>query len=139
MRGLIFASFLLVAGTAHAEVAVTDAWVRETIGAGRTSAGYARIVNTGPADRLLGVGISTGTAEVHESREQNGMMRMLPVKALEIPAMGEAVLKPGGYHIMIMNTGLKRGESVELTFTFEKAGRITVPAKIAPITATAAP
>ncbi len=139
MRFLIFAGFLFSASAAHAEVTVADAWVRETIGAGRTSAGYARIVNTGPADRLLGVGISIGTAEVHESREQNGMMRMLPVKALDIPAKGEAALKPGGYHIMIMNAALKRGESVELTFTFEKAGKITVPAKIAPITATAAP
>lgn len=139
MKLLIFTAALFAAGAAHAEVTVADAWVRETIGAGRTSAGYARIINTGLADRLLSVGVSAGMAEVHESREQNGMMRMLPVKALDIPAKGEAVLKPGGYHIMIMNAALKRGETVELTFTFEKAGKVTVPAKIAPITATAAP
>lgn len=139
MRLLILMSLLFAAGAAQAQVTVADAWVRETIGAGRTSAGYARIVNTGPADRLIAVSVPAGTAEVHESREQGGMMRMLPVKALDIPASGETQLKPGGYHIMIMNTALKRGETVEVTFTFEKAGKVTVPAKIAPISATAAP
>lgn len=141
MRMLLFAAVLFGAGAVRAEVTVESAWLRETIGAGRTSAGYARIVNTGAADRLIAVSTPAAkTAEVHESREDNGMMRMLPVKALDIPAKGEAVLKPGGYHIMIMNAApLKRGETVELTFTFEKAGKITVPAKIAPITATTAP
>lgn len=133
---------LLLAGTAQAEVSVTDAWVRETIGAGKTSAGYARIVNTGAADRLLGVTTpAAGMADIHQSVEQGGMMRMLPVKSLEIPAKGEALLKPGGYHIMIMNAQkpFKVGDRLEFTFTFEHAGKITVPVKVAPITATAAP
>ena len=118
---------ILSAGSAQAEVSVTNAWARETIGAGKTSAGYARIVNTGTADR--------------QSVEQGGMMRMLPVKALDIPAKGETLLKPGGYHIMIMNAQkpFKVGEVMEFTFTFEHAGKITVPVKVAPITATAAP
>ncbi len=136
MKYLVFIASLLASGAATAEVTIADAWVRETIGAGRTSAGYARIVNTGAADRLVAVSVPAAMADVHESREQGGVMRMLPVKALEIPAKGETVLKPGGYHIMIMNgPPLKRGETVTLTFTFEKAGKITVPAKIAPITA----
>lgn len=139
MRFLIFTAVMFCAGAAQAEVKVTDAWARETIGAGRTSAGYARIVNTGPADRLIAVNMPAGMAAIHESREQDGITRMLPVKALDIPSNGEAQLKPGGYHVMIMNTALKRGETVEMTFVFEKAGKIAVTAKIAPITATAAP
>ena len=139
MRFPVFAAVLFAAGAAQAQVTVSQAWVRETIGAGRTSAGYARIVNTGLADRLIAVSVPSGTAEIHESRDQGGMMRMLPVKFLDVPASGEAVLTPGGYHIMIMNAPLKRGETVDVTFTFEKAGKITVAAKIAPISATSAP
>ena len=133
---------MLFTGAAQAQVSVTDAWVRETLGAGKTSAGYARIVNTGPADRLLSVATpAAGMAEVHQSVEQGGMMRMLPVKSLEIPSKGETLLKPGGYHVMIMNAQkpFKVGEVLEFTFTFEHAGKITVPVKVAPITATAAP
>lgn len=141
MKHLVLIAALLLSGAAiAADVTVSEAWVRETIGAGRTSAGYARIINTGAADRLIAVSTPAAMADVHESREQDGMMRMLPVKVLDIPAKGERVLKPGGYHIMIMNAPpLKRGETVELTFTFEKAGKITVPAKIAPISATSVP
>ena len=133
---------ILSAGSAQAEVSVTNAWARETIGAGKTSAGYARIVNTGTADRLVSVSTpAAGMADVHQSVEQGGMMRMLPVKVLEIPAKGEMLLKPGGYHIMIMNAQkpFKVGDVMEFTFTFEHAGKITVPVKVAPITATAAP
>lgn len=133
---------ILFTGAAQAQVSVTDAWARETIGAGKTSAGYARIVNTGAADRLLSVSTpAAGMADVHQSIEQGGMMRMLPVKSLEIPARGETLLKPGGYHIMIMNAQkpFKVGEQLEFTFTFEHAGKITVPVRLAPITATTAP
>lgn len=134
------ATALVLAFTAgaHAAVTVTDAWLRETIGAGRSSAGYAHIVNTGDADRLLAVSTpAAAMAEVHQSMEQGGMMRMAPVKALDIPAKGDVTLKPGGYHVMIMKAGqpLKVGETVDMTFTFEKAGKITVPAKVLPITA----
>ena len=139
---LIVLAVLMFAGPAVAEVSVTAAWVRETIGAGKTSAGYGRIVNTGAADRLLSVTTpAAGLAEVHQSVDQGGIMRMVAVKGLEIPANGEAVLKPGGYHIMIMNAQkpFKVGDTLDLVFTFEHAGKITVPAKVAPITATAAP
>ncbi len=143
MRPVVIAlAALFSAGAAQAEVSVSNAWVRETIGAGKTSAGYARIVNTGAADRLVSVSTpAAGMADVHQSVEQGGMMRMLPVKVLEIPAKGEMLLKPGGYHIMIMNAQkpFKVGDVMEFTFTFEHAGKITVPVKVAPITATAAP
>ena len=143
MRPVVIAlAALFSVGSAQAEVSVSNAWVRETIGAGKTSAGYARIVNTGAADRLVSVSTpAAGMADVHQSVEQGGMMRMLPVKVLEIPAKGEMLLKPGGFHIMIMNAQkpFKVGDVMEFTFTFERAGKITVPVKVAPITATAAP
>jgi len=54
------------------------------------------------------------------------------VDAMDIPADGELKLKSGSYHIMLI--GLTRplvsGETVPLKLKFEKAGEVTVDAKI---------
>ena len=59
----------------------------------------------------------------------NGVMQMRQLAdGLPVPAGGSVVLKPGGYHVMLI--GLKKplaaGESIPLTLTFEKAGNISV-------------
>src|SRR3546814_14254632 len=56
------------------------------------------------------------------------IMKMRRLEAVEIPAHGSAVLRPGSHHLMLI--GLKQplheGERFPLTLTFEKAGTITV-------------
>lgn len=57
-----------------------------------------------------------------------GEMVMREVEGIDLPA-GEAVqLKPGGYHIMIMQLAapLQKGATIQLTLVFEKAGEIVV-------------
>ena len=53
-----------------------------------------------------------------------------------VPANGTVELKPGGFHIMLMNLTepLEAGDSVELELTFEKAGtvKVTAPVQAAP-------
>ena len=64
--------------------------------------------------------------------EGSESMTMRPVESIELPA-GEAVeLKPGGYHIMLLELvkPLDVGESIEVTLTFEKAGEKTVTAEV---------
>jgi periplasmic copper chaperone A len=41
-------------------------------------------------------------------------------------------LKPGGYHIMLINLArdLKAGEAIKLTLVFQNAGKIAVTAQI---------
>jgi copper(I)-binding protein len=140
---MAFALGALVAPCAMAgDVSVADAWVRETIGAGKVSAGYARIVNASTApDRLLSVATSAGVATLHRTLEQRGMMTMDAVQAIEVPGKGNIELKPGSYHIMIMNVAhpLRVGEAVDLVFTFEHAGKVNATAKVAPIAAIKAP
>jgi copper(I)-binding protein len=60
------------------------------------------------------------------------MMGMVPVSRIEVPAGGSAELKPGGYHLMLIDlvADLKVGDTIELTLTFEKAGKITVKAEV---------
>jgi len=141
--GMIALVVLAACGENDANISVTDVWLRATPGSANASAGYAHIANSGNgSDRLLSVTTAAaGMAHVHKSAEQDGIMTMSMVDALEIPAKGAVDLKPGSYHIMLMGVRkpLNVGDNVEMTFTFERAGKIVVPAKVAPLAATQAP
>jgi periplasmic copper chaperone A len=57
---------------------------------------------------------------------------MRPVEALEVKPGTPTVLKPGGYHIMLMDLKgpLVVGHSFSVTLTFEKAGKVEATAKV---------
>jgi hypothetical protein len=100
-----------------------------------TGAVFMLLVNDGAeADRL--VGGSTDVAEVveiHETTMEGEVMkmRMLP-DGLEVPAKGEVLLKPGGYHVMLigMKQDLKPGDQFTVDLQFEKSGTITVEPEV---------
>jgi copper(I)-binding protein len=52
-------------------------------------------------------------------------MRMRAVKALDLPAGRAVELKPGGYHVMLMDLKqqMKEGEVVPVTLVVETAGK----------------
>ena len=85
-------------------------------------------------DRLIAARTDVAArVELHTHIEDGeGVMRMIEVEdGFEVPAGGEAVLKRGGQHVMMMglNQSLLQGESIEITLTFENAGDmvLTVP------------
>jgi copper(I)-binding protein len=59
-----------------------------------------------------------------------GMMKMRPLEKLELPANKTVNLKPGGYHVMLIDIKreLKAGERVPLTLTLQdqKGGKSTL-------------
>lgn len=61
-----------------------------------------------------------------------GNMTMKPVESIELPAGEMVELKPGGYHIMLIDLvkPLEVGDTIELTLTFEQAGEKTVTAEV---------
>jgi copper(I)-binding protein len=61
-----------------------------------------------------------------------GMMTMKPVTSIEIPAGETVELKPGGYHIMLLDVKkvLAVGDTIEVTLTFEKAGEVQATAEV---------
>jgi copper(I)-binding protein len=70
----------------------------------------------------------------------DGVMTMRPLPdGLPVPADGAVELKPGSYHLMLMELAapLKAGESIAGTLTFEKAGTVPVTFVVAPIGAKA--
>jgi hypothetical protein len=143
-----------------ASMTITDPWARnapKTAGAG---AAYMVIQNTGTtADALVGASSPVAeTVQVHEtyvisspmpsasdamgdpgspmpsaSGATGGeMMGMRPIDRLEIPAGGTVELKPGSYHIMLLELAneLKAGDKIEITLKFEKAGEVKVTAEV---------
>ncbi len=116
------------------EITVTGAYARLT----PTGSGGAFMVihnHASTADRLIA--ISTEVArkvELHETKMDEGVMRMRPVEAIELPAKGMAALRSGGPHVMLFGVPKEHeaGDSIDLTLHFERAGNMTVSVEILP-------
>ena len=123
--------FVLPVSCAQAgDLQVVGGWVTEPIGNVQNSAAYFTVENQGGgADRLTGASTPVAArAELHTHTMENGVMSMRQVSHVEIPAGENVRFKPGGLHVMLigLKQPLKAGENVPVTFTFQKAGRITV-------------
>lgn len=108
---------------------VEDAWSRATAPGAPVAGGFLTIVNPGPrADVLLGASSPIAeTVELHEMKQEGGMMRMRELRdGLPVPAGGKVVLAPGGYHLMFIKPRqpLKEGDRFEATLRFRDAGAI---------------
>ena len=103
-------------------------------GMGGTGAVYVTLSNSGSqADALVSASSDAAqTVELHEVKNEGGVMKMRPVSAIPVPAGGKAELKPGGYHIMLMGLkhDLKPGEKVPVTLKFEHGGEVRVEAAV---------
>lgn len=118
---VLFCGALCLCAAAQAQVKVTDAWVRGTVSQQKASGAFMRITSA-QGGKLLEVSSPVaGVAEIHEMAMQGDMMRMRAVPTLELPAGKAVELKPGGYHVMLMDLKqqLKPGESVPLTLVVE--------------------
>ena len=62
----------------------------------------------------------------------SGTMTMRPVESIKLPKGTKVELKPGGYHIMLLELvkPLEVGDKIELTLTFTEAGEKTVTAEV---------
>lgn len=121
----------LAADAAQAGIAIQAPWIRLPPPPAAVAAGYLGIRNGGPeADRLLAVETDAATrVEIHEMREEDGMMRMRQLEAgLELPPGAHVELRPGGYHLMLMEpqAELAIGSRVPAALVFERAGRVPV-------------
>ena len=119
---LTLAAALLCAGIAHAQTTVKDAWVRGTVPQQKATGLFAQI--TSPAGgRLVSVASPVaGLVEIHEMAMDGTVMKMRALPdGLDLPA-GKAVdLKPGGYHVMLMDLKqpLKEGDTVPVTLVVQ--------------------
>jgi periplasmic copper chaperone A len=112
-------------------IVVSGAWLRLPVMAEGPGAGYLLIRNSGPEDKLIAVVSDVAVqVELHQSMASGGMMQMMPVEFIPVPAGGQTELKPGGYHLMFLNLKrtIKVDDKLTLLLTFEKAGLLFVDA-----------
>lgn len=119
---VLFVIAALAGGTLHAQtVEIRDAWVRAAVPGQKATGAFMKI--TAKANTQL-VGASSpaaGVAEVHEMKMNGDIMTMRAVSALELPAGKLVELKPGGYHVMLMDmkTVLRKDSAISLTLVFK--------------------
>jgi copper(I)-binding protein len=116
---LLFA-MVLTGGVQAQTVEVKNPWARATVQGQKATGAFMQI--TAPAATTL-IGVSTpvaGVAEIHEMKMDGDVMRMRPLpKGLELPAGKAVQLKPGGYHLMLMDLRLplQKDTTIPLTLT----------------------
>lgn len=107
-----------------ATVDVRDGWVRQSVPGQSGTGAFMKL--TSPTGTKL-VSISTpaaGVAEVHEMKMEGDTMKMRELSAgLDLPAGQTVELKPGGFHVMLMDLkgAVAKGTNVPLTLKFEDA------------------
>jgi periplasmic copper chaperone A len=123
-------------------IKISQVWTREVPKGSKVAAGFMTLTNTGKeADTLIG-GSSTvaGKFEVHEMKMDDGIMKMRELQPGLVIKPGETVvLKPGSFHIMLLDLkeAPKHGTPVKGTLTFARAGKIDVEYQVAPLGARA--
>jgi periplasmic copper chaperone A len=137
--GLI-ASAGAFAGAAD-QVTVQDPYVRLAPPNAPATAAFMVIRNAGDKDVKVVKADNpvSKVTELHTHLNEGGVMKMRPVPAIDVKAKGEAVLKPGGLHVMMIDlkAPMKEGDTVPLTLTFDDGSTKKVDAKV--VKPTAAP
>ncbi|MDZ7855631.1 copper chaperone PCu(A)C [Sphaerotilus sp.] len=117
-----FAALTLASVTAaHAQVTVKEPWVRGTVASQKATGAFMQLTTT-EAVRL--VEARSGAAkivEIHEMRMEGDRMMMQAVPGLDIVPGKTLELKPGGYHVMLIDVvkPLNAGDKVPLTLVLE--------------------
>jgi copper(I)-binding protein len=115
------------------EIDIGHPYARPTREGQMVGAGYLKLANKGPVDRLVSAtSPAAGSVEIHSMSMEGDVMKMRQIDAIEI-ATGQTVeLKPGGYHLMLMGlkAPLKVGEKFPLTLKFEKSGEVVVTVNV---------
>lgn len=104
---------------------------RAAAGLAGNAAAYFEITNDGHfPDRLVAIRTTAADrAELRTLATQDGVPKELPVKAIEIPAGGSAVLAPDGPHVALvgLKEPLRDQATVTITLVFEQTGSLRVP------------
>lgn len=130
--GLI--ALLLINHVASAGLRVMEPWIKAAPPNARVLAAFL-VVENESADAISLIGAESPACkriEMHESRVENGMARMVPRPRLDIEAHGRLVLSPGGRHLMLINPtrALKEGDTVEMRLNFSNGQSLDIQAVV---------
>ena len=114
------------AGGAHAQTTVTEAWIRGTVPQQKATGLFAQITSAQGGRLVSASSPAAGVVEIHEMSMDGNVMKMraLP-NGLDLPAGKPVALKPGGYHLMLLDLKqpLKTGDTVAVTLVIAGADK----------------
>lgn len=136
MKRILIAALIWAAtgSIAWAQVSVSSPWARSTV-PGQTGTGAFMTIVSKEGARLVGAASPVaGVVELHEMAMDNNVMKMRAIPGLDLPAGREVQLKPGGYHVMLLDLKqtLKAGEKVRIELRLETRDgkRVTQPVEV---------
>jgi copper(I)-binding protein len=105
-------------------VDVKDAWARATVQGQKATGAFMKITSKDGAKLVSASSAVAGVTEVHEMKMDGGVMTMRALQGgLDLPAGKVVELKPGGYHVMLMDLKLplQKDTTIPLTLVFKDA------------------
>jgi copper(I)-binding protein len=124
MKKHLLAMLALAAFAAHAQTTVKDPWVRGTVAGQKATGMFGQVTSASGGKLVAASSPVAGVVEIHEMVMDGNVMKMRAIAGLELPAGKAVELKPGGYHVMLMDLKqeLKAGDAVPVTLVIEAAG-----------------
>ena len=118
-------------------VDIKDPWVRATVAQQKATGAFMQLTAKADSKLIEAKSPVAGVVEIHEMAMDNNVMKMRQIPGVALPAGKAVELKPGGYHVMLMDLKgqVKEGDVVPVTLVFEgKDGKresveIKAPAK----------
>ena len=111
---------------AQAQTTVAEPWIRGTVPQQKATGMFASITSAKGGRLVSASSPVAGVVEIHEMAMEGNLMKMRALPSgLDLPAGKAVALKPGGYHVMLMDLKqqLKPGETVPVTLVFEAADK----------------
>lgn len=136
-KPLLISLFLAaIAGPALADSALSvhAPYVRLMPPGIKTTGSFMLIKNDGNDDRRLvrAESPAANIVELHTHLNENGVMKMRPVPHIEVKAHGQTELKPGSFHVMLieLTAPLNEGDKVPITLKFDDGSSIAIEAPV---------
>ena len=131
-------------GTAIAQTApvqVEGAWARASVPGQKGTGAFMRLTSKESLRLVRAESPAAGVTEVHEMKMEGDIMKMRAVPALELPAGKTVELKPGGYHVMLMDLKgpVAKDSVLPITLVFEDAKGVQSKLNLSLPVGTAAP
>lgn len=141
--GVVLAGLLSAGAVAAADLEVANPWVRGTVPAQKATGAFMQLSSKGGVS-LVGVeSPAANIVELHEMVMADNVMKMRAMPRLEVKPGQPLELKPGSYHVMLidLNKPLAKGEIVPITLKVEgkdkKVEAVEVKAEVRELTAPA--
>lgn len=126
MRRFVTAALLaLITAPVMADITVRDPWVRATVPQQKATGAFMQITAPKAARLVEASSPVAGVTEIHEMTMDKDIMRMRAIPGIDLPAGKAVELKPGGYHVMLMDlkAPITEGQDVPVTLVIEDADK----------------